>query len=64
MKKEELVWETWYAWHPVLLEDTNEWVWFKEVERAFDPTFIETAVNFYVPYTGVGMHYYRSLTKV
>lgn len=60
MNKEDLVWETWYAWHPVLLE-SNDWAWLKDVERAFDPDFIGHAVHPYVPYTAVGMHYYRKL---
>lgn len=33
---EKLIWHTWFAWHPVLVnlnENTSVWVWGETVER-------------------------------
>lgn len=26
-------WHEWYAWHPVQINGTSDWVWFERVER-------------------------------
>lgn len=31
------MWEEWFAWHPVMIED--EWVWLKTIERREEWTF-------------------------
>ena len=62
MNKEELIWTTWYAWYPVLLEDADTWAWLVKVDRAYDPTFIDHSINIYAPYTTIGIHHHRTLT--
>ena len=31
------MWEEWFAWHPVMIED--KWVWLKTIERREEWTF-------------------------
>lgn len=29
-------WKPWFAWHPVMIEDTAEWVWLERIWRHID----------------------------
>ena len=33
--KDLLVWRTWFAWHPIFVEDDGKLVWLENVERKY-----------------------------